>query len=273
MVYDLISLKMESYENRLKEIVMKCSEHIIEIKDFIKQHYENSVEEHKSDPNRINEISSNCAYCLSFANSISYFIKSMSIMFEFIRLNLEKYINSEQENYSKIDPIYVFNYMDDLLNVIWIFDESLMDIKREKQYKDFRKDKNFQTICETINGELSNFVDVEKLNKIFEDFFKETKYASSYMGFVYTNKMSYRIEGKYINVFDAIIKHTENLYFDLHREIFSLVNSINVKYNIKDCKFDDFAFFVTNVIMNDIVFSVLPTLEFVFKRARYIMPE
>lgn len=266
-------LKMEGYKKRSREISLSCPKNIVDIRDFINQHYESSAEDHKSDLKMVDSIASNYSYCLSFVNNLSYFIKSTAMTFEHIRLNLEKYINVERKNLSKIDSGPVFEYMDGLLNVIWSLDLSLLSIKREKQYTDFRKDKKFQTICETINGELSNFVGIEKLNKKFDNFFTETKYAKSYMSFVYNRKISYNIEGEYINVFDAVIKHTENLHSDLYREMNLLVNSIELGYKIKDCKFDDFAFFVTNVVMYNIVFSVLPELRSIFKKARHIMPE
>ena len=278
MTHEEIKHKLDVWNHRSKENAVHCSKSITKVRNFIDDHYVTLSHKPDSVGDKFHKLADCLAYCRFFHMTISSLMQGTIVMYDAIRLTIEDYVNTN--NCVKSNPFQkeydleaACKFMDNLCDLIWRFDSCLTELTRLDPDTDFRKRKNFKTIMEVVNGENSNFIDLQKVLDKIHDFEKKTEYAADYMSFVFNEKSSYTIKDDYINIFDAIIFNIEFFRDIFVQRLHALYSEVRLQYLGKDAYMDHFAFFVTNSIWNDLCFTVFVELESLCNSAKFVMPK
>lgn len=271
MTREEIEYKLDVFKNRSEENVVHCSKSILKSLTYIDNHYGEVVSAAKAIGEKFNKLANCLAYCRILHMNIASLLQSTIVIYDSIRYTIENYVKSNRfQKDFELEAACVF--LDNVCNLIWRFESCLMELTRLDPDTDFRKRKNFKTIMERINGEASNFIDIEKVVEKMHDFEKNTEYVYDYMATVFNDK-TYIIKDDYINVFDAITRNVEYMHNVFIHRFWSMISEVKLQYFGKDAYMDPFAFFVTNSIFNDLCFTVFIEFEGLFNSAKYIMPK
>ena len=280
MDYEEMIGKIYVYKRHNLTYANDVTRHIMDLKSHVDDHYEKVLEAARSWGKKNDSIMDCIVWATAFRNDLAMITRSAIMSFNYILDVIEDFIEHNRSELEEFDMVPVWNYMEYLIELIWDLDSMFsMVVRYYNKNKDFTKSKRFQTICERYlkndgSEELANFIEINKVSEKIEDFFNQMKFANDYMANVFTDKMSYKIKGDYINIFDAIVNSSELLYEEFYHICVSLTGTVKVYYkHAKEPVLDNFVLFMTNTVFDNLIFSTFDKFAKVLYTVRDVMPK